>query len=109
MFWGLLPASIQTVLLILIISGHQYAKIGIKIWTITFLVAASGLEFLGKMLQDLENNFSDPDLRFYITTGFTLIIGLLLTEFTNKTVEILEKERSTQKVDFPPKPGVNLA
>lgn len=37
-----LPIIIQSALMALIFLRHKYAKIGIKIWAILFLVAASG-------------------------------------------------------------------
>ena len=50
---GILPVIIQTVLLILIISEYQYAKIGIKIWAILFIIVAPGLKFVGQLLTNL--------------------------------------------------------
>ena len=87
---GLLPISIQGVLLGLIMTKNQYAKIGIKIWAIVFLAVASGLQFVGRLLQVAADNFSNATALHYITTGFTVIVGILIVVFVNKTVEVIE-------------------
>jgi len=86
----LLPVTIQGVLLALIFMKNQYAKIGIKIWSILFLLIASGLQFFGRLLQDAVDNFVNANALHYITTGTAVIIGMVIVFCVNKTVEVIE-------------------
>jgi len=90
---GLLPITIQIVLLTLIFMKHEYAKIGIKIWAILVLILGSGLQFVGRLLNGLSDGFSNVDIEYYLTTGLTVIIGVILLIYTNETVEIVEVEK----------------
>ena len=90
---GLLPITIQGVLLGLIMTKNQYAKIGIKIWAIVFLAVASGMQFVGRLLQDAVDNFANANALHYITTGFTVLVGILIVIYVNKTVEVIEIEK----------------
>lgn len=87
---GLLPIVIQATLLTLIFRRHEYAKTGIKIWAIIFLIAGSGLQFFGRFLKDLTDSFTNADLQHYLTTGLSILIGIVILSYTNKTVEIVE-------------------
>ena len=90
---GILPITIQGVLLALILTRNQYAKIGIKIWSIIFLIIASGLQFFGRLLKDAVDNFVNANSLHYITTGITVIIGIMIVLYVNKTVEVIEIEK----------------
>ncbi|MXV53342.1 hypothetical protein GS399_20475 [Pedobacter sp. HMF7647] len=92
---GLLPIAIQCTLLTMIFKKHEYAKIGIKIWATLFLAIASGLQFVGRLLQDLADGFSYVPLQHYLITGITILIGVLIVVYTNKTVEIETLENSS--------------
>ncbi len=90
---GLLPITTQGVLIGLILTKNQYAKIGIKIWAIIFLAIASGLQFVGRLLHDAADNFANANSLHYITTGFTVLVGILIVVYVNKTVEVIEIEK----------------
>jgi len=90
---GLLPITIQGVLIGLILTKNQYARIGIKIWALIFLAIASGLQFVGRLLQDAVDNFANANSLHYITTGFTVLVGILIVAFANKTVKVIEIEK----------------
>lgn len=90
---GLLPITIQAILIGLILTKNQYAKIGIKIWAIIFMAIASGLQFVGRLLQDAADNFANASSLHYITTGFTVLVGVLIVVYVNKTVEVIEIEK----------------
>lgn len=94
---GLLPISIQSTLLGLIFTKHKYAKIGIKVWAILFLSIASGLQFLGRLIQDFAEGFENVVIQHYLITGITIMLGVLIVIYTNKTVEIngMEVEKSS--------------
>ena len=90
---GLLPITIQAIIIGLILTKNQYAKIGVKIWAIVFLVVASGLQFVGQLLQDAADNFANAQALHYITTGFTVLVGIMIVVYVNKTVEVIEIEK----------------
>jgi|TARA_B110000240_G_C13059324_1_gene266787 hypothetical protein len=90
---GLLPITIQAIIIGLILTKNQYAKIGVKIWAIVFLVVASGLQFVGRLLQDAADNFANAQALHYITTGFTVLVGIMIVVYVNKTVEVIEIEK----------------
>ena len=92
---GLLPIVIQTVLLILIFTKHEYAKIGIKIWAIIFLIGGPSLKFIGRLLNETIDGFEDVSIQLYLVKGLTILLGVLIVIYTNKTVVIEEKEKSS--------------
>jgi len=67
----------------------------IKIWAIVFLVIANGLQFVGRLLQDLAEGFDNMNMQHYLTTGITILIGMLIVVYTNKTVKIESVEKSS--------------
>jgi len=87
-----LPLLIQGILLRLIIYNHQYAKIAIKLWAIIFLCIASGLQFFGRLLQDFVEGFVNNDSTYYLRSGATLLIGILIVVAINRSVRIVEIE-----------------
>ncbi|MFB2121241.1 hypothetical protein [Parapedobacter sp. 2B3] len=91
---GLLPITIQSILLGLIFMKHQYARIGIKIWAIVFLAIASGLQFFGRLLEDAVNGFPDVDWQHYLTKLVTGLIGIVLVICVNRTVQVVECRRN---------------
>ncbi|WP_226389619.1 hypothetical protein [Penaeicola halotolerans] len=92
---GLLPITIQGVLIALILTKNQYAKIGIKIWATIFLIIGSGLQLLGEFLKGLVDDFVNINLVDFVTKGLTVILGLLILSYVNKTVEVIDIENKT--------------
>lgn len=90
---GLLPVTIQATILALILTKNQYAKIGIKAWVIIFLVIANGLQFIGRLLQDVFDNFVNFNSLHYITTGSIVLVGITIFIYVNKTVTVIEIEK----------------
>jgi len=84
---ALLPIIIQSLLLFLIFSKHKYAKIGIKIWTILFLLIANGLQLLGAILQTISSTNPNITMLDYLKFIVLIVIGVAILVFTNKTVE----------------------
>lgn len=85
---GLFPIILQSILLILILMKHKFAKIGIKVWAILFLITGSGLQFVGRLLQDVGSGFVKVDFQHYLITGVTVFVGIFIVILSNKTVEV---------------------
>ncbi|WP_373748022.1 hypothetical protein [Kaistella sp.] len=90
---GFLPVIIEAVLLALILTKNQYAKIGIKAWVIIFLIIANCLQFIGRLLKDAVDNFVNFNSLHYITTGFVVLVGIIIFIYVNKTVTVIEIEK----------------
>lgn len=84
---ALLPITIQSVLLYLMFTKHKYAKIGIKIWTILFLMIANGLQLLGAILQIIGGGNPNTTILDYLKFSILILIGVIILIFTNKTIE----------------------
>ncbi len=89
---GLLPITIQSILLILIFIKHEFAKIGIKIWAIIFLSIASSLQLVGRFLQEWADGFENISLDHYVITSIKILIGVFIVVYTNKFVVVEMKE-----------------
>ena len=90
---GLLPIIIQGVLIVLVLTKHEYAKVGLKSWAFIFLCIASGLQLFGRLIQDVAENFENLSASFYLLTGGTIILGVLIVIFTNRTVVVKTTEK----------------
>jgi hypothetical protein len=86
-YLALLPIIIQGVLLILIFKGHEHARGGIKIWAIIFLIVSSSLRLIGSLFGSLLDA-SSGNLDFYLTNVVTVLIGVGIVDYTNKTVKV---------------------
>ncbi len=84
---ALLPILIQSLLLFLIFTKHKYAKIGVKIWTIIFLIIANGLQLLGIILQVVGGENPNKTILDFVGLIILILIGVAILVFTNKTVE----------------------
>jgi len=89
--WALLPILIQTVLLILIFTNHQYARVSIMAWTIIVLIGASALGLLASLF-DIGNDLIDStkvtDTNYIIQKLIQLVLGVLMLDFTRRTVKV---------------------
>ncbi len=93
---GILPIAIQAGLLTLVLHKNQYAKIGVKIWVLIFMILASGLQFVGQLLQDAANNFAGIKVQYYLSTGFKTLLGIVIVIAVNRTVHIKEIENNPE-------------
>ena len=89
--WAILPILIQTVLLILIFTNNQYARVSIIAWTIIVLIGASALGLLASLF-DIGNDLIDStkvtDTNDIIYKLIQLILGILILDFTRRTVKV---------------------
>lgn len=89
---AILPILVQGTLLALIFTKHEYSKIGIKIWSMVFLVIGPSLVLLGIIFQLLGDTNDDLSIGVVVFNGITLIAGLLIFSFTNDSV-LIENEK----------------
>lgn len=80
-----IPIMLQIILLYLIFSKNQFAKLGIKIWSI-YLVATQGIQLFGIIL--LTTEAEKINYTSILSALLLLIIGILIFNFNNKTVEV---------------------
>ncbi len=83
-----LPIIIQSLLLYLIFTKNKNAKLGIKIWSILFLIIANSLQLLGGILQILGKGNPNLGLLDYLKLVILILIGTFILIFTNKTVDV---------------------
>ena len=84
----ILSTTIQVTLLVLILTKHKAAKIGLQIWSTLFLIIAPILQISGRALKCFVDGFSNNDYLFLFNVGFLLIVGILILIFTNSTIDI---------------------
>ena len=85
--WGFIPILIQAIIIGLIITKNQFARIILKVWAVIFLIVGSSLQIIGQLVQDIFEQDS-VDIIFYIVTGINLLIGSLVVYYTNTTVVV---------------------
>ncbi|MEZ7498754.1 hypothetical protein QO200_08380 [Flavobacterium sp. Arc3] len=85
----LLPLLILSTLLFLTMTKNKFAKNGIKIWAMIFLIIASGLQFFGQFLKDIADGFENIDFGYYIKTGLSVCLGVVIYIYANKTIDIV--------------------
>ena len=85
--WGIIPILIQAIIIGMILTKNQFAKIILKIWAIIFLVVGSSFQIILQAIQDFTENL-EVDLTYYIVAGINLLVGSLIIYFTNTTVVV---------------------
>ena len=88
--FGIIPIGIQGILLFLIFTKNEYAKIGIKIWAI-ILILSNGLSFAGKSIKILLGD--EIIITEFISKVIFLAIGILIYVFNEKFVEFINSEK----------------
>jgi hypothetical protein len=89
--WAIVAVLIQIVLLILIVTNHQYARISIIAWTIIAFVGSCILGLLASLLDignDLIDKTKSTDTNYIVFKLIQLIIGILILDFTRRTVKV---------------------
>lgn len=89
--WGIIPILIQAIIIGMILTKNQFAKIILKIWAIIFLVVGSSFQIILQAIQDFTENL-EVDLTYYIVAGINLLVGSLIIYFTNTTVVVHHSE-----------------
>lgn len=89
--WALLPIFVQIMLLVLVFTNNQYARISIMVWTIIVLVGASAISLLASLFDignDLIDNTKVTDTNDIIYKLIQLVLGVLILDFTRRTVKV---------------------
>jgi hypothetical protein len=88
--WAFVPIFIQVVLLALIFTRSRYTRIAIIWWSIIFLIATPCVELLARILDAgnaiLDNGYIGTGIYSIVYSIGTLIIGILILDFTKRTV-----------------------
>jgi hypothetical protein len=88
--YAVIPLAIQCTLLISIFTRYRYLKIIIFVWAIVFLIIASSLQLIGNLLTETANGFKTFDLNHSLLNLVNIVIGILIIEYTRRTVTIVE-------------------
>lgn len=89
---ALMPLTIVGIVLFLFATKNKFSRIAIMIWSVVFLIIASGLQLIGRLMTDSINNFVAFDLPFYIKVILSLIAGLVIFIYGKNTIEIITLE-----------------
>ena len=89
---GLIPILIQLVLLFLILTKNPYSKIGLKFFSVIFLIGASGLQVVSALLKASIGEFETVNGNKLLFSLLNLAIGIIILVYTNKTVIVSERE-----------------
>ena len=84
---ALIPAFVQLIVLILILTQNKYAKIGITVWSIILIVGPS-LSILGKTLKVLAGDDILSKIGPLLIQIVILFAGLTIYHYNKTTVEV---------------------
>jgi len=93
----ILPVTMQTVLIYLLISRNQYAQKSIKIWAIIFTIISPLLLIIGRLLQVFGDILQEKETIEILTSSkiqlsFIMFILGIIIFFLNKHVGYTESE-----------------
>jgi|SRR5579863_1284417 len=88
-FWAILPVSIQSVLLALILTHNRYARISILIWAIIFIIGAPALGVLTDTITVFDEGFEKVNINGLVENLVSVVLGILIVDFTRRTVKVL--------------------
>lgn len=91
---AMMPLTIGAVLIILIATKNKFSRLAIMIWSMIFLIIASSLQLLGRLMTDSVDNFAAFDLLYYVKAIISIAIGLVIYIYAKNTI-VIEKNEST--------------
>lgn len=92
---AIMPLTIGAVLIFLIATKNKFSRLAIMIWSMIFLIIASSLQLLGRLITDSVNNFAAFDLPYYVKAIISIAIGLVIYIYAKNTI-VIEKNESTE-------------
>ena len=84
--YGLISIFIEFVLLILIFTKNQYAKLMVIVWAILSFIVAYGFELIANLMDDFSSDFKNFKINLLIYNIIWLAIGVLIIDYTRRTV-----------------------
>lgn len=84
---ALIPAIVQVIVLVLVLTKNKHAKLGIKIWAI-ILIVGSSLSILGKTIQLLAGDDLLGKIVPLMVQIVILFAGLTIYHYNSTTVEV---------------------
>jgi hypothetical protein len=97
--YGIVPIFIEIVLLILIFTKNQYAKIVIMVWVVIALMIGPGFEIIANLMDDFENNFKIFNIESFIYNIICLAIGILIFDYTKRTISVVYSSPKAETID----------
>ena len=91
---SLMPLTIVGLVLFLFATKNKFSRIAIMIWSVVFLIIASGLQLVGRLMTDSIGNFVAFDLPFYVKVILSPIAGLFIFIYGKNTIEIITLDES---------------
>jgi hypothetical protein len=91
---AIMPITIAAVLIFLIATKNKFSRLAIMIWSMIFLIIASSLQLLGRLMTDSVDNFAAFDLPYYVKAIISIAIGLVIYIHAKNTI-VIEKNEST--------------
>jgi hypothetical protein len=87
---GIMPMILQFVLLILILTKHKFARIGIIVWTSLFLLILSVFQITRQLVQNIKYGFDMIFLEYYLLVSINIVVGIMILYYTIKTTKIIK-------------------
>jgi len=85
-YWAFLPISIEAILLALILTYNQYARIAILVWTAIFIIMSPALSALGSILGIYDNGSTEINTYSFAFNLGSIIAGIFIVDYTRRTV-----------------------
>jgi hypothetical protein len=92
---AIMPLTIGAVLIFLIATKNKFSRLAIMIWSMIFLIIASSLQLLGRLITDSVDNFAAFDLPYYVKAIISIAIGLVIYIYAKNTI-VIETNESTE-------------
>ena len=87
---------LSSVLFVLVIIKHQYAKLGILIWIVLFAILKYAYELVVILIGDGADDFAYANRWVYLAYFAPIIIAVVILKYTNSTVQIINIEDAEQ-------------
>lgn len=84
---GSIVTPILVIVLVLTLIRYRYLRLVIVLFAGIFFVLPSGLQIIGRFLQDAASNFSNFDLLFYSKNMLLILVGVLIMIFANRFIK----------------------
>jgi len=95
---GITPMILQFLLFVFILFKHKFARIGIIIWTILFLLLFSLIQLIQGIVKNLNSGIDSSWIQYYSLISINVIAGIVILFYTIKTTKIvfIKKEQESK-------------